>query len=659
MFGFGNSKQKKYKKALEEFLQKMMTVQDYFEIIQARGKGHAQMAEMLGVKVSDTDYWAKEHFEEYKSRLSESNDPLAEIELRLKNYSFIKKEMEGFINYAKELEMNLTQGFVDDYYATVATFKSLTMCNDFFVFKVSEPVKNKYNDLINKVLDLPEDIVVVEDDKLILWVYKSVVNENTGDVIDSLDGDEIKRNVNLFENKFFKVKSDPFTIVGYFETKNQALSFYNTLALRKFPNHLLETPYFKHESWSSPIQSETYRKEVRVSIQACSVGLTARKSTSFMVEFTFNLILDDLKNKMSNEKLENNGENNLLNTDELKDDILRGVEMSFDWFKKENPQVEKESSDKTLELWFKFIKYCYCNEPETYELNEIFPFKPTELMIKAHKQTITWFREYYVDHENVASRLVEDEEPAEVVVDKLEEISSEINTGDFFNLLNTESTKENSEKLQTKIDRNDDMINQINANSLFDTNDVRELIDQLKNHKPKIKIILTELLRGDWQLHPDFEITEEFKSSGAFVYDSHGLTKDDHETDCGQYHNLNCEFDETKDVYGNSFEFIGVGYFSLDKFIQYLEDFVKEGGCNNGYDTDSEADFSYDGFKSVFNDWLWEARVEELNVADSVESHDDIEFVSLDMCYAGIQCIGWQGIHEVRSNEVEFEIVID
>ena len=66
-------------------LQKMMTVQDYFEIIQARGKGHAQMAEMLGVKVSDTDYWAKEHFEEYKSRLSESNDPLAEIELRLKN----------------------------------------------------------------------------------------------------------------------------------------------------------------------------------------------------------------------------------------------------------------------------------------------------------------------------------------------------------------------------------------------------------------------------------------------------------------------------------------------------------------------------------------------------------------------------------------------
>ena len=125
MFGFGNSKQKNYKRALEEFLQKMMPVQDYFEIIQARGKGHAQMAEMLGVKVSDTDYWAKEHFEEYKSRLSESNDPLTEIELRLKNYSFIKKEMEGFINYAKELEMNLTQGFVDDYYAVVSTIKSL------------------------------------------------------------------------------------------------------------------------------------------------------------------------------------------------------------------------------------------------------------------------------------------------------------------------------------------------------------------------------------------------------------------------------------------------------------------------------------------------------------------------------------------------------
>ena len=49
MFGFGDSKKKKYKKALEEFLQKMMSVKDYFEIIQLRGKGHAQMAEMLGV----------------------------------------------------------------------------------------------------------------------------------------------------------------------------------------------------------------------------------------------------------------------------------------------------------------------------------------------------------------------------------------------------------------------------------------------------------------------------------------------------------------------------------------------------------------------------------------------------------------------------------
>ena len=132
MFGFGNSKQKKYKKALEEFLQKMMSVKDYFEIIQARGKGQSQMAEMLGVKVSDTDYWAKEHYEEYKSRFSQSNDPLSDIELRFKNYSFIKKEMEGFINYAKELEMNLTQGFVDDYYATVATCKSLDKCKEHF-----------------------------------------------------------------------------------------------------------------------------------------------------------------------------------------------------------------------------------------------------------------------------------------------------------------------------------------------------------------------------------------------------------------------------------------------------------------------------------------------------------------------------------------------
>lgn len=575
MFGFGNSKQKKYKKALEEFLQKMMSVKDYFEIIQARGKGHAQMAEMLGVKVSDTDYWAKEHFEEYKSRLSESNDPLAEIELRLKNYSFIKKEMEVFINYAKELEMNLTQGFVDDYYATVATCKSLKMCETFFdVNSFDKYIDNQFieNDekvtfsiickYLHKREDRFEEIITVEliknDDVIKQYVFRHNTLEklDVNDIDKSSYSSEIFFNESEVENKC-TYKEEVYERYDYIvesltmikRMKKYPTNFNNMfvklrgLGVYSFNREInIEVDKFKFLSWCSTYGIHLYDhsyKEIRHTqrndadeetsleflkglsqvypftyfiidrhglqpildfsvnpenlVMVCryhdsKLGLswifesfgpdhkmidstykcgpeeekTDKNQTEEDTEdLTYELNFDEFKGcdfYLKNEyeesvkfpdfhKIINGGITNserylkftskegIFDSDELEREILRGVQMSFDRFINENPQVEKESSDETLELWFKFIKYCYCNEPETYELNEIFTFEPSELMIKAYEQTITWFREYYVDHENVASRLVEDENPSEVVVDKLEKISSEINTGDFFNLL--------------------------------------------------------------------------------------------------------------------------------------------------------------------------------------------------------------------------------
>ena len=590
MFGFGNSKQKKYKKALEEFLQKMMSVQDYFEIIQARGKGHAQMAEMLGVKVSDTDYWAKEHFEEYKSRLSESNDPLAEIELRLKNYSFIKKEMEGFINYAKELEMNLTQGFVDDYYATVATCKSLKMCETFFdVNSFDKYIDNQFieNDekvtfsiickYLHKREDRFEEIITIELIKNEDVIKQYVFRHNT---LEKLDINEIDKS--SYSSEIFFKETEVESRCIFKEEVNERYDYIvQSLTMikrmKKYPTNFhnmfvklrglgvysfnreidIEVDKFKFLSWCSTYGIHLYDhsyKEIRQTqrddadketsleflkglsqvypftyfiidrhglqpildfsvnpenlVMVCryhdsKLGLswifesfgpdhkmidstykcgpeeekTDKNQTEEDTEdLTYELNFDEFKGcdfYLKNEyeesvkfpdfhKIINGGITNserylkftskegIFDSDELEREILRGVQMSFDRFINENPQVEKESSDETLELWFKFIKYCYCNEPETYELNEIFTFEPSELMIKAYEQTITWFREYYVDHENVASRLVEDENPSEVVVDKLDKISSEINTGDFSNLLNTESTKEISEKLQNK-----------------------------------------------------------------------------------------------------------------------------------------------------------------------------------------------------------------
>ena len=590
MFGFGNSKQKKYKKALEEFLQKMMSVKDYFEIIQARGKGQSQMSEILDVKVSDTDYWAKEHFEEYKSRFSESNDPLADIELRLKNYSFIKKEMEVFINYAKELEMNLTQGFVDDYYATVATCKSLTMCNDFFVFKVSKPVKSKYNDEINKVLNLPKDIVVVEDDNLILWVYKSVVDENNGDVIDSLDGDQIKRNVNLFENKFFKVKSDPFTIVGYFETKNQALSFYNSLSLRKFPNHLLEEPYFNYNSFSSPILSETYKKEIRVSVQACSVGLTARKSKSFMVELTFNLNLDDLKEETSNSLQTKNVRNvDLINEDKISIDknedpyslkegmirefILQKQTMSILPFNEETQQYKEAISYNIL-----FTDYLnqedYDNrEPITDQtLGERQNIGINEIDQKV-KYDIVLFEGKIIDYDQILDDLNDSEFEEYALFESLEET---INFRDdlISNHLNEKTSNEN--ELQN---------NKENKVLIYNTEDVRKLLVQLSGSDPEIKLSISDRYFGAFQLEKDLT-EQEFKIVNAQEYQDFDSKKPAY-TGTTIYREYECYV--SKSILMNYLnEYIESAEFNEDEMD--LDSFISWGEFEHGHSFEHELD---------------------------------------------------------------------
>ena len=188
----------------------------------------------------------------------------------------------------------------------------------------------------------------------------------------------------------------------------------------------------------------------------------------------------------------------------------------------------------------------------------------------------------------------------------------------------------------------------------YNTDDTRELVKQLKEHRPKIKITLEEEFKGDWQLHPDFVVPDNFD---ALINESHGFTNDDHETECGQYENFDCEFDETKPVYGNSFWWLGKYYFNLDAYISHMESFIEKGGYIDPYSPGDKPDFSIDGFYNYFMDLIWSEEIEGLNTAEASNS-DTEECISLEMGYGNFpNCIGWQGIYEVKGCSVDFEIL--
>jgi|TARA_B110000259_G_scaffold138822_1_gene156318 hypothetical protein len=47
---------------------------------------------------------------------------------------------------------------------------------------------------------------------------------------------------------------------------------------------------------------------------------------------------------------------------------------------------------------------------------------------------------------------------------------------------------------------------------------MNQLSLQLKKHRPKIKVTIEEDFKGDWQLHPDFVVPDDFDENKPARY---------------------------------------------------------------------------------------------------------------------------------------------
>jgi hypothetical protein len=86
-------------------------------------------------------------------------------------------------------------------------------------------------------------------------------------------------------------------------------------------------------------------------------------------------------------------------------DIESGIEMTFNWFKKNNPTIETVCDEETMDEWYYFVQWCYaqnCEDGASYKIKnnpEIFNFEISDLMKIAMAESDGWWCKYSVDHQ--------------------------------------------------------------------------------------------------------------------------------------------------------------------------------------------------------------------------------------------------------------------
>ena len=109
-----------FKESVGIFIKKMKEIPDWYQIIQARGNGHAMMVN-VGIKADDYEYWGNAHKDEYIEKYKEGNLDVEGIKLRIEKFRLITNELEKVIKIASELNLNVTTEMANDYHAARAS----------------------------------------------------------------------------------------------------------------------------------------------------------------------------------------------------------------------------------------------------------------------------------------------------------------------------------------------------------------------------------------------------------------------------------------------------------------------------------------------------------------------------------------------------------
>ena len=169
----------------------------------------------------------------------------------------------------------------------------------------------------------------------------------------------------------------------------------------------------------------------------------------------------------------------------------------------------------------------------------------------------------------------------------------------------------------------------------YNYDNLKELIEQLKEHKPKIKVSASERIIGFWQLKDGEDIPAETSEISFDRYKE----KSNNQSPDGL-------FDKSKKIYDNTYYSDIKAWYDLDALIKNIKDYLSE----------EADDISWDGFC----EWALDDANVELFRADLILHSDACKIISYSLgANKGENNIGWNEIWEVKGGEWDFKIIED
>lgn len=181
---------------LQKLLEKLTSddLNPWFEIVKARSSAQAPLDGLMGIKMSDYNYWGKAHAEEYLQRMGSNiseDDPrrleIDDLKERKDAFNKIAITLKAAMDKAKELNIDLNEMLINDYHTAISSSKGAALA--MITYKKNNQTDIELHKPSEELSVDPEQSVNSENlwEKVLENMIKTVDESNDGNGADAIE----------------------------------------------------------------------------------------------------------------------------------------------------------------------------------------------------------------------------------------------------------------------------------------------------------------------------------------------------------------------------------------------------------------------------------------------------------------------------------------
>lgn len=181
---------------LQKLLDKLNSkeLNPWYEMVRSRSNAQAPLDELMGIKMSDYNYWGKAHAEEYLQRMGSNiseDDPrrleIDDLKERKDAFNQIAITLKVVMDRAKELNIDLNETLINDYHTAISSSKGAALA--IISYKKNNPMDGELDKPSEGFSVDPEQPVNSENiwEKVLENMIKIVDESNDGNGADAIE----------------------------------------------------------------------------------------------------------------------------------------------------------------------------------------------------------------------------------------------------------------------------------------------------------------------------------------------------------------------------------------------------------------------------------------------------------------------------------------